>query len=139
MAVAESLGGDALLDALRRRAVYASEDEDLALRLYADDRIPMGGAMRTRSGSVKLSLQVSDPGATGHDVRVFLGQVGGASVDVAATVRTTPDAWHEIEVPLDAPGTWFLYLEVHEPRADRMAWSAPIWVERLADPSGSGG
>jgi hypothetical protein len=131
--VAEGLSESSVLDALRTRAVYATEDEDTVIRLYADQRVAMGGTHRTLASSVKLSLQVSEGlgGASGHDVSVYLGRVGGNSVDVAATTATTSGAWQDLDVDLPEAGRWFMYLEVHDPNADRMSWSAPIWVERL--------
>ncbi len=131
--IAETLSRTSVLDALRRRAVYASEDEDLTLRLYADHRVPMGGRLRTLSDEVTLSFQIDEPAASGHDVAIYLGQVGGASVDVVTTVRTTAGAWQTAPIRLPDAGRWFAYLEVHEPTADRMAWSAPIWLDKLED------
>ena len=127
----EPLSEGALLAAMRRRAVYATEDADLQLRMYADDRIPMGGRLTTLAQSASLTFRIDDPGATSHDVTLFVGQVGGPSVDAKQTLRATPGGWTATSVNLPSPGRWFVYLEVHDPVADRMAWSAPIWIERL--------
>ena len=40
--------------------------------------------------------------------------------------------WTTFELPLEA-GEQFVYLEIVETNANRMAWTAPIWIERIAD------
>jgi phosphatidylserine/phosphatidylglycerophosphate/cardiolipin synthase-like enzyme len=129
---AATLTEDAILDAIDARAVYASEDEDLVLRFYADGRVPMGGELGTRAASARLEVLVEDPGMAGpFEVSVHAGTIGGDAVSVVARRTVAGGAWETIEVPLSGPGTRFFYLEVTAPAADRMAWSAPIWIERL--------
>jgi hypothetical protein len=129
--IAERLTEAALLDAIDARAVYASEDEELVVRLYADARIPMGGQLVTRGEAATLSVFLDDADFTGtFDVRVFGGTVGGDAVRELAKHELAGGTWHSIEVPL-AAGQQFVYLEISEPSPDRMAWSAPIWIEKL--------
>ena len=40
--------------------VYASEDEELTLRLYADKRVPMGGKLVTHGATVQLDVWLAD-------------------------------------------------------------------------------
>jgi hypothetical protein len=130
--IAEQLTEDALLDAIDARAVFASEDEELQLRVYADGRVPMGSELTTRGATATLSVQLSDADYTGtFDVAVWSGAVGGDAVREVQHVTLQGGAWQTITVALPTAGEQFFYLEIKEPSPDRMAWSAPIWIERL--------
>lgn len=131
--VAPALTEAALLDAIDQRAVYASEDESLAMRLYADGRVPMGSRLVTRGASVSLSLHLADVDYTGtYDVTIYAGTIGGTAVrEVGKRTGLSGDTWHSVVVELPSTGEHFVYVEVHQPSPDRMAWSAPIWVERI--------
>ena len=60
------------------------------------------------------------------------GTVGGDKVEAVQEIsEVAPGAWQQLALDLPAPGRHFFYVELHEVDADRMAWSAPIWVERL--------
>jgi hypothetical protein len=123
---------DALLDAIDARAVFASEDEELQLRVYADGRVPMGSELTTRGATATLSVQLSDADYTGtFDVAVWSGAIGGDAVREVQHVTLQGGAWQTITVDLPTAGEQFFYLEIKEPSPDRMAWSAPIWIERL--------
>jgi phosphatidylserine/phosphatidylglycerophosphate/cardiolipin synthase-like enzyme len=130
--MAPRLDEQALLAAIDRRAVYASEDQNLEIRFYADGRVRSGQQMATTSDRVELDVHLSDPDFAGRfDVAVFLGTIGGATVHAVQRFEATADEWHRVTLELAAPGEHFVYLEVLEPEPDRMAWTAPIWVRRL--------
>ena len=130
--VAPTLTEAALLEAIDQRMVYASEDEELQLRLYADKRVPMGASFITHSATTTLDVFLSDADYTGSfDVVVYSGKVGGDAVAEVARTTVTGGAWQQISVPVSQLGEQFLYLEVKEPSPDRMAWSAPIWLTRI--------
>lgn len=129
--IARSLSKKSLLDALDRRAVFASEDPNLSLRFYVDDRVPMGAETTTTASSVHLSALITDPDYNGpYEVRVFKGALGEAVTETHATTMTS-DGWLELDVPVASGATHVLYLEVYELDVDRTAWTAPIWVEAL--------
>jgi len=130
--VARALTEAALLDAIDARAVFASEDEELELRMYADGRVPMGGSLATRATSATLDVFLVDPNYTGSfEVVVYRGTIGGTAVTPVGQHTVAAGGWQAITVELPTTGTHFVYLEVKEPSPDRMAWSAPIWIERL--------
>ncbi|MDQ3367445.1 MAG: phospholipase D-like domain-containing protein [Myxococcota bacterium] len=130
--IATALSERALLDAIDQRAVFASEDEELEVRLYADARVPMGGRLVTRATSAQLDVLLSDANYTGSfEVVVYSGLLGGEAVTEVARTTVAGGAWHSITVALPTAGERFFYLEIKEPSPDRMAWSAPIWIERL--------
>jgi hypothetical protein len=130
--IATALTEPALLEAIDARAAFASEDEELQLRMYADGRVPMGAKLVTRGTTAKLDVFLSDANYTGSfDVAVYSGAVGGEAVREVKRVTIPGGSWQSITVDVTAVGEQFFYLEVKEPSPDRMAWSAPVWVERL--------
>jgi phosphatidylserine/phosphatidylglycerophosphate/cardiolipin synthase-like enzyme len=130
--IADKLTEDALLEAIDQRLVYASEDEELTMRVYADHRVPMGSTLVTHGGSATLDVYLADADYTGtFDVVVYGGTIGGDAVREVVRTTLAGNGWQQITVPLPANGEQFFYLEVAEPSPDRMAWSAPIWVTKI--------
>ncbi len=130
--VAPALTEAALLGAIDQRLVYASEDEQLAIRMYTDGRVPMGGKLVTSATTATLELFLSDTDYTGtYDIVLWSGAIGGAAVtEVQRRDALAGGTWHTITVDLGS-GEQFFYIEVTEPSPDRKAWTAPIWIERL--------
>ena len=130
--IAETLSEASLLEAIEQRMVYASEDEELTLRMYADKRVPMGGKLVTHSASATLDVLLADADYTGtFKVVVYIGTIGGDSVRELKRVDVAGGAWQQITVELPANGDHFVYLEISEPSPDRMAWSAPLWITKI--------
>lgn len=130
--IAETLSEGSLLEAIDQRAVFASEDEDLELRVYADRRVPMGSTLVTHSPTVTLDVMLSDADYTGtFEIVVYAGTIGGEAVSEVKRATVTGGAWQSLTLDTSAVGDHFFYLEVKEPSPDRMAWSAPIWVSRI--------
>jgi phosphatidylserine/phosphatidylglycerophosphate/cardiolipin synthase-like enzyme len=130
--IAEKLTEDSLLEAIDQRAAYASEDEELQVRVYANKRIPMGRSLTTHDATIQLDVQLSDPDYTGSfEVVVYGGAIGGTAVSEVKRQTITSGNWQSITVDVPSLGQQFFYLEIKEPSPDRMAWSAPIWVERI--------
>jgi hypothetical protein len=130
--IAETLTEASLLEAIDQRAAYASEDEELQLRLYADKRVPMGRSLVTHNATVQLDVQISDADYTGSfEVVVYGGTIGGDAVREVKRQTITGGTWQTITVDVPSLGQQFFYLEIKEPSPDRMAWSAPIWIERI--------
>jgi hypothetical protein len=130
--IADKLTEDALLEAIDQRLVYASEDEELTMRVYADHRVPMGSTLVTHAGSATLDVYLADADYTGtFDVVVYGGTIGGDAVREVVSTTLAGNGWQQITIPLPADGDQFFYLEVAEPSPDRMAWSAPIWITKI--------
>ena len=127
---AETLTHQGIMDAIDRRAVYASEDQNLALWLYAEDRVRQGSKLVTLNDRVDLRFRVIDPDISGQfQVNVYLGTVGGDEVTIQQTLDAEGGEWVDHQVALPGKGRHFVYLEVLEPTQNRMTWSAPIFVE----------
>lgn len=134
--VATALEEGALLDALRGGSVFASEDENLELRVFADGRIRAGQSMGTTADHIALSIRVGDPDFTGpYAISVWRGTVGASAAAVVLEQELVADAWHHtIAVELPEAGQHWVVVQVHERAPDRMAWSAPIFVQRHGTP-----
>ena len=129
--VSDSLTKKKLLDALDRRRVFASEDENLNLNFYINGRVPMGSETATLENKVAVSALISDADYSGpYLVRVFRGTPGGTMHEVA-TSTLDEDGWLHLDVDVAPGATNIVYLEVLEVGANRMAWTAPIWVEAI--------
>jgi phosphatidylserine/phosphatidylglycerophosphate/cardiolipin synthase-like enzyme len=129
--LAPTLAERAILGAIERRSLYASEDENLEVRLYAEDRVPMGSRLGTRADSVELTLSLADPDYAGeYQVRLISGMVGGSEVTIGEPVVVAAGAT-PLTLALPSRGRHFVYAEILEIGADRMAWSAPIWIDAL--------
>ena len=130
--VSDSLSKKKLLDALDRRRIFASEDENLSLHFYVNDRIPMGSETVTTASSVKLSALISDPDYSGtYEVRVYRGTTNGKAIEHVATKELVADGWLTMDLDIAAESTSVVYLEVFEVDANRMAWTAPVWVDAI--------
>jgi len=132
--IAPTLDERALLSAMDQRAVYASEDENLTIRVYADQRIPMGQSHTTLSGQVTLNVHLSDPDYTGsYEIRVYRGMPRTQSwIERAETWdHVQADHWVDLPLSLNTSGEHVVYLEVFEVDANRMAWTAPFWITKL--------
>ncbi len=129
--VSDSLTKKKLLDALDRRRVFASEDENLNLNFFINGRIPMGSETATLENKVRVSALISDADYSGpYLVRVFRGTPGSAMREVASSTQGE-DGWLHLDVDIAPGATNIIYLEVVEVDANRMAWTAPIWVEAI--------
>ena len=128
---AARLSERALLDAIDRRAVFASEDENLSVRFYADELTSMGSVHRIAGpGAVDLRAALSDPDYNGeYAVNFVVGTVGESQVRVIDGGSGLSGSF-PLTIELES-GVHFVYVEALEVDANRMAWSAPIWIEVL--------
>ena len=131
--IAKSLSETDIFAAMDRRAMYATEDQNTEIRVYADGRVPMGDSMSTIQSKVTLSVLARDPDSMEfYDVSVFQGTVGGSEVRVSQTLSISSDQWTDIEIDCSGGGRHFVYLQFHNGSANRMSWSAPIWIDSLS-------
>jgi hypothetical protein len=129
---AEALTEDALLQAIDVRAVVASEDENLDVRFFADDRVLMGQRTATIESEVAGRVFVTDPDYDGpFVVRLYAGRVHGEEVVMVTETELARSGWLDLVLPTAEPGEHFFYVEVWEAGPNRMAWTAPIWLTRL--------
>jgi hypothetical protein len=123
-----------ILDALRRRAAYATEDPDLEVHAHVEGWVPTGSRLVTTKPTVTVSVrarEADDPDAH-YRVLVRRGTVGDSAVVMILESDLEADRWLDLEIPIPAVGVHFITLRVHDIDDDTMAWTAPIRIERPA-------
>lgn len=144
--VLDELTRPKLLDALRNRRTYATEDKNLRVIFKINDRM-LGDRVPAPAANTPLVFTLSvhdddEPGAS-YDVDLFGDTIGGA--DVAEVLKSdsfdgNKDEFQVFTLPYPTePGThyFFIRLKQHPPdgvagHADRV-WTAPIWFEPTGD------
>lgn len=129
--LAPELTKASLLNALRNRRCYATEDQNLKLDFRLDGH-PMGSVLKRQGGPVRFTVKLTDadePDAN-YKVQLLHDVVGGEeAAQVAATEQRTGDGAVEFNTSR-TPGTeeyWFLRVQQSGPPVDKV-WTAPIWV-----------
>lgn len=138
--VAEDLTKSTLLQALRDRRVYATEDRNLRLVMTVEDSL-MGsrftGTHVPAAGSpldVVLSIRDDDEPSAVYRVEVYADEIGGQSeADVISTVNLEGDGNYPISGLSYEGGNRYLFLKVLQSDDDGevtdRAWLAPVWFE----------
>ncbi len=130
--VMTDLSSRRLLTAIHRRSVFASEDENLSVRFYVEDRVTMGSKTATAKDRVSARVLIEDPDYSGpYEVRVVHGRVGGPAGETAQTKTVAANGWVDLILDISDNGEHFFYIEVTETDTNRKAWTAPIWIEAL--------
>ncbi|MBS0658894.1 MAG: glycosyl hydrolase 53 family protein [Verrucomicrobia bacterium] len=146
--LAPELTKEALLEAMRARHVYASEDANLRLAVRVNGRL-CGDVIPTAppAEDLQIELQIRDddePDAA-YTIDVFTGTVGGELATVAKTVQTRgntpPGKARAIDgVRLSRPGEFVFFRFTQQNaapapdgtlRPDRV-WTAPVWFDASA-------
>ncbi len=144
--IAESLTKPAIMDALRNRRVYATQDRNLRLVATINDAqigtIFTGADVPVQGTELDIAVEISDddePNAT-YVIDVFSDVIGGPQrADIIAQF-TELDSGEEIgngshELPgiTYEGGRQYLFLRVTQSDPDRShfdrAWLAPVWFE----------
>jgi hypothetical protein len=138
--LAPTLSKAALLGAMRRRRVYATEDRSLRLIYRVNNELLgsriTGSAVPAAGTALSVSLQITDDDepTTAYTVEVFSDTIGGSQT--AAVVRTqtvTGNGSHNITGVNYVGGDQYLYLRVRQADGNR-AWTAPVWLEPMGVP-----
>jgi hypothetical protein len=128
---AQSLTSSALLEALRARRTFGSEDSDLLLSLHLNETWMGSSIQGWTNQALRFRLQVDDPGLGEIVARADLLTNGGF------VLATTTGSSNRLERRLNlnnAGGSrWFL-ARVQEADGD-LAYSSPIWVDEAGPPS----
>ncbi len=130
--IASELSEAALLDAMDKRRVYASEDENTAISFYADGRVPMGSQTATLRNHVNLNLYFEDMDHEGpFTLRLLRGRIGDKEFESITRISNVPEnRWLGLTAYLPSPGEYFIYVVIHNTATDRKSWTAPIRVTR---------
>lgn len=122
--IAPELTEAALLDALRARRVFATEDSNLALALRAGEQ--WMGSTLAATGPLTLTVHVSDFDGEAVTLQLFDGNLPLETVSFSEPAAVWP-------VQVDALPGHFYWIKAVQPDGDR-AYSAPLWIEGSAPP-----
>jgi hypothetical protein len=117
--VAPVLTEAGLLDALRARRVFATEDRNLALALRLDGA--WMGSVLTASGTLPLVVDFVDPDPEPLTVFIYDGNLLLASQSFSASTGQ----WN---LAIDALPGHYYWVKVEQADGDR-AYSAPVWLD----------
>ena len=119
---AQALTERAILDALRSRKTYATEDPDLEI-LYTMDGFPMGSTAKLRQigDAMDITVSLRDPtDSSAGLVEVFTGNTA-----LSGQFLSAPEGTLAFSLPAVAG---YYYLKITQPDGDR-AVTAPIWID----------
>lgn len=128
--VALALTKRAILDAMRARHVYATEDRNLRVIVRVNGALAgdvIGASATTR---IAYDLRDDDEPNAAYTIEVFRGTVGGDVASVVKTVNAKGDGAGMIDdVSLDAKQYLFLRITQAEGEGRDRVWTAPVWRE----------
>lgn len=126
--VASALTRPALLEALRARHVYASEDANLRLVARAGEAL-FGDAVPTGALVVTLDLEDADEPRATYTIEAWRGEVGGPPAAPVATWTARGNGRHRLGEPLPLSGGGsFAFLRITQAGSpDDRVWTAPVW------------
>jgi len=136
---ADSLGAEALFDAIRARHCYATTGERILME-FAVNGVAMGGVVSCRAGDlVRVCVRVWGTAVLARievlrfRFRADIGFIPAASV---CPRPESLDAEVSFEDRIDGASVY--YVRVTQEPVDRpaMAWSSPVWVEVAAPAAG---
>lgn len=140
---ATTLSKPAILDALRSRRAYATEDENLKLigsvngalmgEVFTGNSVPPPGPL-----TIELTIEDADEPGAEYTIDVFRNTIGGTTdADVVRQVEHTGDGTVTIPDVRYEGGDQYVFLRVSQldesGRTDH-AWLAPVWFEPAGTP-----
>jgi hypothetical protein len=138
-----------ILEALRNRRVYATQDRNLRIvsRVHGElmgSRIT-GAALPGVGTPVRIEVELDDddePFAI-YSIQVFSDTIGGEEAQEAGQPDSlTGDGTVTMEVPY-LGGAQYIYLRITQTDDDHeisdLAWTAPVWLEPAGPAPGTGG
>ncbi|MET0648526.1 MAG: CehA/McbA family metallohydrolase [Pyrinomonadaceae bacterium] len=147
--VATSLTKASVIDALRRRRVYATEDRNLSVIIRVNGRlcgdviapVPVGPL------SIEYDIRDADEPNAQYEIQVFRDSVGGPTARMVTSVETETGGGRgtveDIAISDQAQYIFFKVVQTDESGRQNLAWTAPVWFqsqpEAVVTPGGGGG
>ena len=142
--VADELTKPGILNALRARHAYATEDKNLRLIFKVNGHLCGDIVPAPAVGTdlqVTYSIKDDDEPDAAYRIEVHTGTVGGSAVNIFETVSTTGDTTTPQTIS-DVPytgGAQFVYFKIIQANEDGhpdRAWTAPVWFDTSSLPGG---
>lgn len=137
--IANSLTRSSILDALRKRHVYATEDRNLSIiikingRLCGDIVSPVPAASEA---SITYSIVDPDEPDAQYEIQVWRGTVGGDRAKMVSAVTVSGGTGTIEDIALSGAPEFFYFKIIQsdtdsdEDDQDDESWTAPVWFEQ---------
>lgn len=147
--VATTLTKQSVLDAMRLRHVYATEDRNLRVVIKVNGRLCGDVISPLPAGALTISYRITDddePNAE-YAIHVFRDAVGGPTAQMVTSVTAEDDGEGTIDDVGLGGGAQYLFFKVvqfDEDGGEEYAWTAPVWFQSqpedvIVTPPGGGG
>jgi len=145
--ITDALTKPKILEALRARHAYATEDKNLRLIFKVNGHLcgdilpaPAAGAEL----QISYTIQDDDEPEAAYSIEVRSGTIGGNAVNSLETVTTTGNTSNPktiADIPYSG-GAQFVYFKIVQSNEDGTpdrAWTAPVWFDVTGQPPNSAG
>ena len=147
--VATSLTKTNVLDALRRRHVYATEDKNLSVIIKVNGRLCGDVISPIPTGHLAIRYQISDPDEPNAEyaIQVFRDAVGEGVAQMVSSISTEAGGGsgdiEDIAIGVQPQYIFFKVIQFNEGGDEEHVWTAPVWFqsqpEEFIITPGSGG
>jgi hypothetical protein len=142
--VATSLTKASLLDALRRRHVYATEDPNLSVVIKVNSRL-CGDVIAPLPAPGELAIEYrisdSDEPQAEYEIQVWRGSVGGPVAQMVSSVTTLAGGGsgtvEDVAFSGEAQFFFFKVIQFNEDGETDSVWTAPVWFQSQTDAGGA--
>lgn len=137
--VAPALTKVNVLDALRRRHVYATEDKNLKVVIKVNGRLCGDVISPVPVGELSIEYRIADsdePNAE-YAIQVFRDAVGGPTAQMVTSVSTEPGGGsgmiEDIAISNAPQYIFFKIVQFNEDGDEEYVWTAPVWFQNQPD------
>jgi hypothetical protein len=136
--VATELTKASVLDALRMRHVYATEDRNLRIIIKVNGRLCGDVISPSPAGQLSIQYRITDddePNAE-YAIQVFRDAVGGPTARMVTSVTAEEDGEGTIEdigVGGQPQYIFFKVVQFNHDGSEEYAWTAPVWFQNQAE------
>jgi len=140
--ISTSLTRESVLEALRARHVYATEDRNLKIVIKVNGRlcgdiIPVPAA---GEANITFSIQDADEPNAQYEIEVWRGAVGNEKPKMVNAITTAGGNGQIEDIALSGSPEFFFFKIIQTDSGDDEdddedeAWTAPVWFENLVQP-----
>lgn len=145
--VANTLTKEAILNGMRRRHVYATEDKNLRIILKVNGRL-CGDVIQASSApseaNITYSIHDADEPNAKYEIQVWRGTVGGPLARMVSAVQVSQGTGTIEDIALSGNSEFFYFKVIQSDGAvndedyrEDEAWTAPVWFEQGTTGPGS--
>jgi len=137
--IATSLTKANLLDAMRKRHVYATEDKNLSVIIKVNGSLcgdiiaplPPPGEL-----SITYSINDADEPNADYEIQVWRDAVGDEPAKMVSAVTTSAGSGQVEDVAFSGEAQYFYFkiIQKDEDGNEDRAWTAPVWFQNASDP-----